>query len=1460
MAQTPDRSSAASSPLPSAMLLDERMRRYLPPDLADKIAVELDDQDALAGLLPEALAHLAASRHRVATYLPRLLVHQLLGDRLENPWLRWVEGSLLFADLSGSTALAERLGALGREGIEMVAAFLNDIFETMIRVVRDYGGDPVAFGGDLVAFGGDALLIFFGDDRHPRTAARAALALQEALHGYVRAVPGVGEFPMHLHAGIESGRLAFVSAGHPPALHYSVLGGTVNGVVAAESRAGPGEVVVGPQAWAVLGSYAQGAELADGFVRLSAVRAPVRPYEPPPEEPAMAATPEVAIPILLDDLDRISPYIPPLLLGRILADPERPQVEADLRPVTVLFAQVAGLELPAEMLAPALAAQAVQSYVGAMQDAIELFGGVVNKLDVADEGIKLVAIFGAPAAYEDHTERGARAALDMCQRLEGVNQQIASFFQPEDGGWRMEDGGSSAILHPRSSILKQRIGLNLGTVFAGNVGSALRKEYTVMGDAVNVAARVMSKAAWGEVWCSAAAAQAIGARMRCEERGQIALKGKSMPLLLFRLIGEGDAAAGAAAYGGPLVGRAHELSWLREQMRAALGGAGRAVRIVGEAGVGKTRLTAALLEEAVATGARLIAAACFSYTAGIPYAAWAEWLKALCGIAAGDSDAVRECKLADQLADLGQGMEEWLPILGDLARLDVPENRLTRGLDPQMRQARRFELLEQLLLHAAESGPVVALFEDLHWADPVSLDLWRRVTGALAGRPVLLLGVQRPAAALDGQEDGAQVLALKELSDAESGDLLAELAGDAVLPAQLVEQLVRRAAGNPLFLAELLHAVQQRLEIRDERLESHNLQSPIANLIQDLPDSLSGLLLARIDRLDESSRGVLRVGSVIGQRMPFGVLQSIQSADQQVLLRQLARLDAEEMTVLERSWPEPIHAFRHALIQEVTYQSMLYARRRELHGRIGEYLERRHADDLDDYYGLLAHHYRLSDRRDKAIDYLLKAGHAARDIYANEEAVQYYCWALDALGGDEADPRSWQARDALGDVYATVGRYEDALAQHAAVLAVPGLAADAAQRAHRKRGGVLEKQGQYDAALAELDQALAIVRADAAGIAPLAIPLIYAEVALVRQRRGEYDLALAACEDGLRALRPDPRTRDDELIEARLHSTLGTIYGMRGEYQQARHYFDRSLQVREQIDDLPGMIISHNNLGYLWQLQSEYERAIGHYRIAEELARKINLRYTLVFAALNTASALISLGAYIDAEARCDEALVLSQEISDRHTIAQIHNTLGVIFYHEGEYERALTAYDEASRLHRSLGSVHQEGSTLANLGIALNAQGRFAEASLVARQALEHAEALQAQRLKAETLNALAEAAFGLGDIEGAAAYAGEAAILSQEIGSKHDEGIARRLLGQAAAARGELFAAEFEASIVLFEAIKDRFELARTWTAYGIALTEHGDKIVAQAYLKQAQHTFVTIGANGELRRLAHIAERSV
>jgi tetratricopeptide (TPR) repeat protein len=436
-------------------------------------------------------------------------------------------------------------------------------------------------------------------------------------------------------------------------------------------------------------------------------------------------------------------------------------------------------------------------------------------------------------------------------------------------------------------------------------------------------------------------------------------------------------------------------------------------------------------------------------------------------------------------------------------------------------------------------------------------------------------------------------------------------------------------------------------------------------------------------------------------------------------------------------------------------------------------------------------------------------------------------------------------------VYEGIGRYDDALAQHAAIIASPQVEIDIARRAHRKRGSVHEKQGQYSLALDELNRAMELARSGAP-ISPLALPRTYADFALVRQRLGEYDEAITACEAGLASLRQEGRTRWDDLTEADLHSVLGGIYGMRGDYPRCQYHFERCLQAREIADDLSGVCAVQSNLGYLAQLQSQYEQALEHYRIAEELANKLPLLYVQVVVGVNAADALISLSRYAEAEQRCQAALVLAEQIDAKHMAAQIHHTLGIAFYQQGRYDAALSAFGEALRIQRELGNSYEEANTAIHQALVLSAIERFPEAHEAAQHALARAEELQSQRLKPEALIALAEALLGLAQYEQAEHHARTAADLAEQIGSQHDSGVALRLFGRASMLRGGEFQISFERSEQLLSTINHRFELARTWADYGQALHNSGNLSLGDTYLQRARKTFEAIGAYGELRRL--------
>jgi class 3 adenylate cyclase/tetratricopeptide (TPR) repeat protein len=1455
-------SQPASLP-PEASARAARLAPYLGAGLAAAaVALRPRDQDLFL-----AASHLAGVRYAIATYLPQRLVERQLHAERAGPWLEWVEGALLFADVSGSTALAERLGALGREGSEIVTETLNSYFGTMIRLIQDAGGD-------LLTFGGDALLVLFDGPEHARAATATALALLRELAGFARSVPGVGAFPLRMHIGVAAGRVALVSAGQPHALRYSAMGATVAAVARAEAHGGKGELVLDPAAWAAVAPDAAGSLVpgSGGFVRVSALRgrAPARLAAGGPA-PAPALTPD-ALDALAGQIARLSPYLPADLLARIVADPTRPRVEADLRPVSVLFAQVAGLAPLVERLSPDRAAAAVDAFLRPMQAAVEQFGGFVNKLDLADEGDKLMAVFGAPVALEDHAERAARAALAMQAALPEAAARIRDLSSANDAA--------------RPAELSLRIGLNTGTVFAGNVGTPERKEYTVMGDAVNVAARVMAYAAWGEIRCAAATAAQIGVTLATADPVQVTLRGKGEPATLLRLAGERERAQPAPG-GGPLIGRERELAWLREQLAAACAGQGRAVRVSGEAGVGKSRLAAALVAEARAGGAAFLSVRCLAFNSAAPYAPWGDLLRDLCGIGASDGQEARASKLAAALAAAAVDPADWLPLVADLARLDAEDSLVTRALDPQLRQARRFEIVRDLLRAAAAGrlpalGPqpaLVVLFDNLHWADQISLDLWQYVAGDLDAAPLLLLGLHRgPLGWGSGpQGDGAAALDLGPLAPEASAALLDALAAPGPLDPQLREHLVARAAGNPLFLEELLRAVGGGGDV------------------DALPDSLSGLLLARIDRLDERSRTLLRVASVVGQRFPVGVVHSVHERDYDALVGRLAHLDAEDLTALERDRPERVHIFRHALLQEVAYQSLLYARRRELHRRIGAHLEERYADDLAavraEYGGggrplvqigrngslmrrearangapifLIAHHFRLSDAPERATPYLLLAGHLARDGYANGQALQHYRWALEAI--PPGDPRAWEAREALGDVLCILGRYEEAIGEYAAILAdelPPAVAAEVL----RSLGDALEKQGRYAEALERLRAAEARCKADLSAVPPLLLSAIYADMGQALRRLGQFDEALEVCRTGLAMVRDDRRSAEDERIEADLQMLMATLYATRGDYDQARFHFENALAAQEAIDDLYGCARSHNNLGYLAQLQADYARAVRHYGEVETLARKVSAKYILGSVLLNAAYVYFCLSRYDDAEGACRDARALCEEMGDQLGVAQAADTLGMTAYQRGDYDGAAADYLRALAIYREQANTYQEGNTLALLARVRLAQGDIAAAKALAGEAWTIGRSIQAPQHEVEALTVLADAELravrrgivgprpGLDEAQRLAA---EAAALAERLGSRLDYGVARRLQGEVAAARGEPYDTHFAAALDTFAAIKSVFEQARAEARYGEALAARNNP-AADTYLKRAAATFNTIGADGEARRLAAERERS-
>lgn len=872
----------------------------------------------------------------LAAYIPRDRAAQIFaGAPLAG------EGLALIADISGFTPLTETLARVlsPARGAEELTAALNGVFAPLIDAAH-------AYGGSVVKFGGDALIVWFprppGRRREAvlRGALAAAYAMQAAVAAHGALETSAGRFTLTMKVGAAYGPVVRVRLGEAAYGYEDVIGGaTLDRMAEAEHRAGPGEVLIDPAGLPELVRVAPLLGERDGFVVVGPpLRAPRRAPPPPPPAGASAAV--------------LRPYVPAEVAEALAAGRAQP---AELKPVVSIFVQFAGVQYE-----DAAAAEAqLAAYFGAAQRAAARYGGRVNRLITGDKGSVLHLIFGAPRALEELEARAARCALELRQ--------------------------AAAAL---PFISAQRVGMAAGRAFAGPVGAPARHDYTVMGDAINLSARLMQRAAPGQIVLAPALAARLGPGFALAPLGPAALKGKAAPVELFAL--EGEAAAGGAAPPlGRVFGRDAELAALAA-LAAELGaGRGAAAVLIGELGTGKSHLLAALrYQVAGPAGAgrpRWVTASAPAYGGRPGGALIAALLGGLLGLGERAGYADLEAACARLLGPRRGGAAA--PYLARLLGLSLDARREAdmAALSGESLRWRLRELAGELALAAAAGGPLVLALDDLQWADATSLDLLAALVPVAATAPLLLILAARPEpqsrawpllARLRGA--GAPWLELGPLDEAGAAELLRHHAPG--LPAAALARLAERGGGNPLFLVELARA------------------AAAAGPEAELPDSVQGLLLAQIDRLPAALRATLQRAALLGRSPNARLLAELDGAGG--LESRLAALAGAGLLVGEGGG----YSFRHILVQESAYAALLYERRRAGHARAAAALERLYPTQVAERSAELAGHYERAGEMLAAARYHGQAADAARLLYANEEAEAGYRHVLDLLGpaGDEA--------------------------------------------------------------------------------------------------------------------------------------------------------------------------------------------------------------------------------------------------------------------------------------------------------------------------------------------------------------------------------------------------------------------------------------------------------------------------
>ena len=923
--------------------------------------------------------------------------------------------------------------------------------------------------------------------------------------------------------------------------------------------------------------------------------------------------------------------------------------EADRRHVTVLFADLSGFTGLAERLDPEVVRAFQTALFETLARAITRYDGFVEKF----VGDAVLAVFGAPVAHEDDPERACDAALEILEQSAALSREWASRL------------GQPVQLH---------VGIHTGPVVAGHLGNAAGGAYAVTGDTVNTTARLLAAAEAGSVLVSNATHALVRHRFALEPAGELALRGKREPLRVHRLLGlqtERGSARGLAALGlsSPFVGHDADLARLVAAFEEMRRGRAQVVSVVGDAGTGKSRLITELMARLEAAGrlaqVAVRRATCSSLgeaTYGVFGALFRE----------GEADASAVAPVLSYVL----GLE------GERAPEIEPE-QLRRHIVLAART-----LIERRLAHL----PLLVVVEDIQWADSASLELLREVMDQLADRALMLLLSHRPEVRPTVPARAVHSsIRVGPLSPGETRTLVAELfSGSPDVVAHVADFVATRAGGNPLFVEEIVRALVSRgVLVR----EGQGWRCTAACEGVDVPPSLHGLLLSRVDRLPADARRMLQEAAVLGTAFDAPLLRAATSAPEALPVA-LDRLVEADLIQPDGRRPEAGYRFTQALVREVVYQNLLLSRRTELHERVGRALERMvgvHPERLGDLEAL-AHHFALSADKPRGARYLMAAGDRARTVYANEDAIRHYERALETLAGCpegcEAEARG--ARERLADLLALTGRRADALAHYEAVLKSSELGVDAA-RLQRKIGGLHWDAGDRERAAACFAAGLEVLGESGDAIERAHL---FQELGRLAFRAGDHPgaiawaeraLAVAAAEDG-DASWPE-RARAAAAMRAQAYNTLGVALARTGRAAEAVAQIERSIALAEAHELLPAACRGYTNLGVLYS-SLDPRRSIETCLRGLETAKKVgDLGFQSRLYA-NLAVAYCALTDRCEAEGMeaAQAAIDLDRRLGLLDHLAVPLIVLGQIHQCHGEHRQAFSMYQEALSLAEAVG------------------------------------------------------------------------------------------------------------------------------------------------------------------------------
>jgi predicted ATPase/class 3 adenylate cyclase len=1101
---------------------------------------------------------------------------------------------------------------------------------------------------------------------------------------------------------------------------------------------------------------------------------------PPPASAARFASPQS--------------YTPKHLAEKILT--AKTTLEGERKQVTVLFADVSGFTSMSEQLDPEEVHQLMNRAFELMLSEVHRYEGTINQF----LGDGVMALFGAPIAHEDHAQRAVHAALGMHRVLHGYGAELQ---------------------RTQGITFRVRLGLNTGLVVVASIGDNLRMDYTAVGDTTNLAARMVTLAEPGQIVLAEDTHKAVSGYFVTRPLGAQAIKGKAAPINAYEVVrARGPRTrleVGAERGLTPFVGREHELTLLQERWAEAKAGRGQVISLMGEAGIGKSRLRLEFQRRLQGEPVTWLTGRCISYGQEMAYLPIIDLLKHNFQVEEGDDDATIIAKIERGMGALGEELQPASPHVKYL--LSVPPGDDTvLNMDAQQRRLKLFEALRAMMLHGGQRQPLVLAVEDLHWIDKTSEEVLLHLADSIPTARVLLLVTYRPGYQNPfGEQTYTTRIGLRTLSDHDSLRLAAGMLAMVEFPPELRDLIVRKAEGNPFFVEEVLKSL---LDVG--ALRQHDGRYVLTRHISEIyvPDTIQDVIMARIDRLEEVPKKALQLASVIGREFTVRLLKRISDVPAQ-LERFLQELKVLEF-IYERSfYPELAYMFKHALTHDVAYTSLLVQRRKELHRLVATAIEELYADRLPESYEMLAYHYERGEVWEKALEYLVKAGHKAQQAYANHEALDHYSRALDMCErlGATVEPSILLA------LYAGKGAVHFLLSEF-----LPAI------RAYQQMLEVARQLGD------RVQEAEALYR--------IGFGFFWAH---------DFEQALDYAEQA-KALASESGSKN---IVAASILVMGLVYEVTGKLDDTARCFEESLRISSEIEERALQGFNLAQLGILYNWKGEYEQALQLQEQGFTIGHTYNLALILLWIFWTRGLTLSGRGEYEQAMSFLDKALTLSEQLGDRIYKCRILNTLGWVYGELYNLEPAIRYNREGAEASSQIGDPEiirnaeiNLGDEYLLLGDVEQAQSYLEKVHRAAQQRGTWGEEYMKWRYSQHLYHSLGELWLAKGDAGQALVFAEECLKLAEPTASRKNLVKGWRLKGQAllAQGQGEQAEAALSRALTMAREIGNPPQLWKTFQALGALYEARADPGGARAAYRSAMEVIEGVAArlqNQALRR---------